>query len=266
LEADYHVHSVTEYEFQGIGKRVAEFESPRRPDQSHYMSPSISEEFPLDEGLEDDDLLTLTDEHHTPQVADGLDRMHDASPPALISASPQPTVRGPISQFVSPVSIRTPLALTKLNIQPIVRPPFPSKVRDRSPIIGLTPNCLLRTCFRIGEAINAGRNAAKNGVNVIIELYARVLKSERNETKQHFVLCDLFHTKKPYLEADYDSAIWRPSELHEFDSRVFLSGGNRLCRCILATKSTGKGWKPIILNIWAAKEDDVRWVEGIVNS
>jgi hypothetical protein len=124
----------------------------------------------------------------------------------------------------------------------------------------------LRTCFRVGEAINVGRSAARNGKTVFIELYARVLKSERSEEKQTFTFCDLFHSRKPYLEASYDAAIWKSVELHEVDSRVFLSEGVKMCRCILSTKSNGKEWVPTILNIWAAKRDDIMWVEGIVNS
>jgi hypothetical protein len=124
----------------------------------------------------------------------------------------------------------------------------------------------LRTCFRVGEAINVGRSAARNGKTVFIELYARVLKSERSEEKQTFTFCDLFHSRKPYLEASYDAAIWKSVELHEVDSRVFLSEGVKMCRCILSTKSNGKEWVPTILNIWAAKKDDIMWVEGIVNS
>ncbi|KAF2745247.1 hypothetical protein M011DRAFT_376479, partial [Sporormia fimetaria CBS 119925] len=147
--------------------------------------------------------------------------------------------------------------------KPIVRNPFPAPVRDRSPIIGLTSDRLLRTCFRVGEAINVGRNAVKSGKNVIIELYARVLRSKRLENKQHFILGDLFHDKKPYLEAEYDATIWRSVALHEFDSRVFLDGTTRMCRCMLSTASNGKEWRPKILNIWAAKKDDIAWVEGI---
>ncbi|KAF2275347.1 uncharacterized protein EI97DRAFT_354942, partial [Westerdykella ornata] len=147
--------------------------------------------------------------------------------------------------------------------KPIVRSPFPKQVRDRSPIIGLTADCVLRTCFRIGEAINAGRSATRSGRNVMIELYARVLKSERNNAVQHFIFGDLFHPNKPYIEADYSAAIWQSVPLHELDSRVFLGEGNRMCRCILVFKSNGKECVPTILNIWAAKNEDVVWVEGI---
>jgi hypothetical protein len=210
---------------------------------------------PLDDGIDDEELLTLTEE--TNGSSDFItDTQRDVSNPATHGSS---------ASFKSPATIQAKLSAQRLDMKPIVRSTFPSQVRDRSPIIGLTPNCLLRTCFRIGEAINVGRNAARNGNFVFIELYARVLQSERTEERQTFTFCDLFHSKKPYLEAAYDAAIWKSVDLHEVDSRVFLSEGVKMCRCILATKSNGKEWIPTILNIWAAKEDDIMWAEGIVN-
>lgn len=223
-----------------------------------------------DDGIDDDDLMMLMADDFS---ISGSARQYNGNPasqqPALEPSHDQvkerkSTERTPHSQFVSPTTPHTQLSLQKINIKPIVRPPFPSPVRDRSPVIGLSSDRLLRTCFRIGEAINAGRNAVKNGKNVLIELYARVLSSERDDKVQHFVLCDLFHSKPPYLKAEYDAGIWRSVALHEFDSRVFLEQEGKMCRCILTAKSSGKEWT--MLNIWPAKEDDILWVEGIVNS
>lgn len=231
--------------------------------------PALARTFPplddqFDDGIDDDDLLSLTEKpsgssdsisnisprHVSNAQQDALNTAVHTSPPSLHSQA----------------TIQAKLSTQSLGMKPIVRSPFPSQIRDRSPVVGLTPNCLLRTCFRIGEAINVGRNAAKNRKSIFIELYARVLHSERTEHQQSFTFCDLFHSKKPYLEASYDAAIWRSVDLHEVDSRVFLSEGVKMCRCILATKSNGKEWIPTVLNIWAAKREDVMWVEGIINS
>ena len=147
---------------------------------------------------------------------------------------------------------------------PIVRPPFPNPVRDRSPIIGLSSSTLLRSCFRIGEAINQGYQASKSGKHVLIELYARVLESKRTAQDQHFTFCDLFHARPPYIKAVYDAAIWRPVQLFEYDSRRLLQEG-RMCRCIGTMKRKEKAWTMAVLNVWEATWDDIKWVEGIVS-
>ena len=73
------------------------------------------------------------------------------------------------------------------------RQPFPRSILDRSPITGLSSHTLLRTCFRLGAALSTGCAAARANRPVLIELYARVLASDRStETGiQTFVLGDL---------------------------------------------------------------------------
>jgi hypothetical protein len=170
-------------------------------------------------------------------------------------------------KFVSPVTLTTRLIAANGDEahKPIVRLPFPSPVRDRSPIIGLSSSTLLRTCFRVGEAVNQSRQAVKTGNTILIELYARVLNSERDESQQWFTFCDLFHAKPPYIQAVYVAAIWKPVQLFEYDSRRLLQQG-KICRCIGTMKCDGKDWVMTVLNIWEATWDDVQWVEGIVNS
>ncbi|KAF2463804.1 uncharacterized protein BDR25DRAFT_188653, partial [Lindgomyces ingoldianus] len=172
-------------------------------------------------------------------------------------------------QFVSPVTPKTMQYMQKCNdpnesLKPIVRRPFPPQVRDRSPIIGLSPSTLLRTCFRIGEAIKTGRSAVRNGKNVLIELYARVFSSYREQSKQHFVFCDLFHTKPPHIKSVYDSAIWKSVDLFNYDAGRLLHE-NTMCRVIGKMKRHGQDWQFIVLNIWEATWEDVSWAEGIVN-
>lgn len=169
--------------------------------------------------------------------------------------------------FVSPITPRTRVQATIGNDapKPIVRSPFPTRVRECSPIIGLSSDELLRTCFRVGEAINQSCQAAKTGSKALIELYARVLNSERDEIQQHFTFCDLFHAKPPYIHATYAAAVWKTVELYEYDSSRLLQPG-RLCRCMGKMKRNGKGWTMSVMNIWEATWEDVEWVEGIVNS
>ncbi|KAJ4984331.1 hypothetical protein SVAN01_10172 [Stagonosporopsis vannaccii] len=169
--------------------------------------------------------------------------------------------------FTPPVTLTTRLLAATGNESqtPFVRPPFPKASRDRSPIIGLSSHTLLRTCCRIGEAINQSCQAVKTGSNILIELYARVLSSERDDVQQCFTFCDLFHAKPPYIQATYAAAIWKSVRLFEYDSVRLLQQG-RICRCIGTMKRNGKDWTMTVLNVWEATWDDVEWVKGIFES
>ena len=183
-----------------------------------------------------------------------------------------PAANGPqrsFTKFVSPITPKTRLLAATNEVgstktqKPIVRPPFPEPVRDRSPIIGLLSNTRLRTCFRIGEVINQSFQAAKSGHHIITELYARVLASERTSSEHKFTFCDLFHVKPPYIKGVYTAAIWKPVPLFEYDGRRLLKQG-RMCRCIGTMKRDGREWTMTVLNIWEATWEDIEWVEGIV--
>jgi hypothetical protein len=176
-----------------------------------------------------------------------------------------------VKKFVSPVTLTTRLLAATSDVdraeaqKPIVRPPFPATVRDRSPIIGLSSNAVLRTCFRIGEAINQAHQSSKSGKHVVFELYARIFDSQRDDTKQHFTFCDLFHGKPPYIKALYEGAIWKSVQLFDYDSKRLLQQG-RICRCTGTMKREDKQWTMTVLNIWESTWEDIKWVEGIVNS
>ncbi|KAF2258126.1 hypothetical protein CC78DRAFT_538024 [Lojkania enalia] len=211
----------------------------------------------FDEGLNDEDLLMVIPE---------LTNYSSSSSTVDTNIAPQFLV-----PYVSPV-LQNPRPRDQLvNLMepvdraPIVRPPFPLLVRDRSPVIGLSPDMLLRTCFRVGEAINAGCSAVRNGKNVILELYAKVRSSHRDNSKQNFVFCDIYHNKPPYINAAYDVAIWKSVELFNYDSGRLLQEG-RICRCIGRMKRTGNVWEMTVMNIWEATWEDISWTEGIVNS
>lgn len=171
------------------------------------------------------------------------------------------------------ISSSSPQELPNLDpdraLGPFVRHPFPKPVRDRSPILGLSSSGVLRTCFRIGEALNAASIAFRTGTDVIIELYARVMSSSREQKgwKQHFQFADLFHSERPpFLNGTYE--LWKDADLWEKDSGKFLGedGSGRMCRAVgrMKREEPSKVWKMAILNIWEASWDDVAWVKGIV--
>lgn len=280
-----------------FGQLCFDFEiTSRNADVSVPSTNTLSQEHPttsqtmtdgddFDNDLMDDDLLDLF-----------TDTMSEPSSPLLQSSSPlkfdppinpsqsQRTIQAcvmnydasngetsslgrPVKKFVSPVTLTSRiLAATGDEARkPIVRSPFPTAVRDRSPLIGMSSNTVLRTCFRIGEAINQSCHVAKAGNSILIELYARILGSELDELQQRFTFCDLFHAKQPYIQATYAAAIWKSVQLFEYDSARLMQQG-RICRCIGTMKRNGKDWAMTVLNIWEATWDDVQWVEGIVNS
>lgn len=173
------------------------------------------------------------------------------------------------TKFKSPLTLTSRLLAITGDVEkpdarkPIVRPPFPIAVRDRSPIIGLSSNTLLRTCFRIGEIINQCSQMLRTGKAVIFELYARVLESERTDMQQTFTFCDLFHAKPPHVKGTYHATIWASVQLFEYDASRLLQKG-RICRCIGTMKRVDREWVMTILNIWEATWEDVQWVQGIV--
>lgn len=152
---------------------------------------------------------------------------------------------------------------------PFMRPPFPKPIRDRSPIMGLTNRTVLRTCFRIGEALNAAAAASRTNVDAIIELYARILLSEREGSggyKQYFQFADLFTDKPPYLSATY--SLWKGVPLWDSDSKVFLGdqGKGRMARAMGRIKrcEQGGGCEMVVMSIWEVDWEDVGVAKGIV--
>ena len=153
---------------------------------------------------------------------------------------------------------------------PFMRPPFPRPIRDRSPIFGLTNRTVLRTCFRIGEALNAAAVASRTNTDAVIELYARVTHSERETGsgfKQYFQFGDLFTDKPPYLSATY--GLWKSEGLRDIDSKVFLGveGRGKMARALGRIKRREQGGcEMIVLSIWEVDWEDVGVAKGIVCS
>ena len=207
-------------------------------------------------------------------VPDSISTRFSPVRPSISEVQPStvaiPNLAGPLS---SQEDILTPPHVIELtadgNPKPFVRPKFPNPIRDRSPILGLSARLLHRTCFRIGEALNAASAASRTSNDVLIELYARVTSSTREagHWKQHFVFADLFTSDKPpFLSGTYD--LWKGVPLWEHDSRAFLGedGRGRLARVVgkISRDVESKAWKMRILNVWAAELEDVAWVKGIV--
>ena len=150
---------------------------------------------------------------------------------------------------------------------PFVRPIFPAMIQDRSPILGLSSSSCLRTCFRIGEALNAATIASHTNMHHLTELYARVTYSKLDGVEQFFQFADLFRPERPpYLNGSYIG--WKGSDLWETDTKPFLGqlSGGKIARCIGKMKrdETTKMWKMVVLNIWEATWEDVGYVKGIV--
>lgn len=171
----------------------------------------------------------------------------------------------------SPTNVPHVVPFTK-NVEtlPFTRPSFPKAIRDRSPILGLHNRTVLRTCFRIGEALNAAATASRSNVDAIIELYARVVFSEREANgglKQFFQFGDLFTDKPPFLSGTY--SLWKGVGLWNVDSRVFIGekGTGKMARVMGRVKRRERGGcEIIILSIWEADWEDVETAKGIVCS
>lgn len=151
---------------------------------------------------------------------------------------------------------------------PFIRPPFPSPIRDRSPVLGLSPRSVLRTCFRIGEALNAGSTALRTRTDAVIELYARVSHSDRpaGSVKQNFHFADLFTPDKPpFLKGTY--GLWKGVEIWDQDSKVFLgeSGKGKMARVVgrIGRDEKTRGLEMTVLSVWEADWEDVGICKGI---
>ncbi|KAL8780068.1 MAG: hypothetical protein Q9213_006627 [Squamulea squamosa] len=151
---------------------------------------------------------------------------------------------------------------------PFIHPVFPVPIRDRSPILGLSSKTVLRTCFRIGEALNAGSTALRTRTDAVIELYARVTSSERpaGSVKQLFQFADIFSPDKPpFLKGTY--GLWKGVPLWDADSKVFLGekGKGKMCRVVgrIGREERSRGLEMTVLSVWEADWEDVGIVKGI---
>lgn len=245
-----------------------------KPNQISFQTLEGSENSFDDDDL-DEDLIDLT--------IDGFDVIEQQSTPSMSPMKPStPKLQWmPPRMFIPAKSSPVPALPTDVTHlvsfddnrvpQPFMRPPFPAPIRDRSPILGLTNRTVLRTCFRIGEALNAAAVASRANTDAIIELYARVVSSEREANggiKQFFQFGDMFTDKPPYLSATYN--LWKGVGLWDNDSKVFLGekGSGKMARVVGRIKKGEKasGVAMVVLSIWEVDWEDVGVAKGIVCS
>ena len=228
-----------------------------------------------DEDL-DDGLIDLTvDEPKSLQVVFPITPAKRPSSPKLQWLPPKSYTPAKSSQI--PPSFTNNSHLTPMNSNsdtlPFIRPSFPIAVRDRSPILGFTNRTVLRTCFRIGEALNAAAVASRTNVDAIIELYARVVTSSREASggyKQFFQFGDLFTDKPPYLSGIY--TFWKGVELWDVDSKGLVGekGRGKMVRVLGRIKKRevvqgqGVGVEMVVLSVWEVEWEDVGVAKGIV--
>ncbi|KAK9425163.1 hypothetical protein SUNI508_03303 [Seiridium unicorne] len=140
-------------------------------------------------------------------------------------------------------------------LSPFTRPPFPEKVRDRSPIPGVSSETVLRTCFRIGHLISQAVYCYQNHQEAVFELYARVTYSSREALahKQHFQFTDLFKDQQPYPSGMLTG--WRVGSPLDRQSQGFVNTRKpKLCWCMCSLRRDHKasiGW---IIEIRAIRE------------
>jgi len=150
--------------------------------------------------------------------------------------------------------------------KPIVRKPFPDQVQDRSPVTGLTSDTVLRTCFRVGEALNAGCQAVRLGRHVILELYARVISSTCMERSgsQRFVFADLYHDDPPHIDGVHEG--WKNVLEREQEMASFLGASDdvRMCRVVGSMRrKNGSKWEMVVQAIRGTTWDEVEYIAGI---
>jgi hypothetical protein len=177
-------------------------------------------------------------------------------------------IPGPSTPPAAPVSASTALSP---HITPFVRTPFPQPIGDRSPIIGLHPRTVLRTCFRIGEALNAASAASRTNTDAVIELYVRVIYSGREpgSIKQTFQFADLFTSDKPpFLSGTF--TLWKGVGLWDHDSKAFLGeeGKGKMARVVgrMRRRELGRGCEMCVLSVWECDWEDVGVARGVVCS
>ena len=150
--------------------------------------------------------------------------------------------------------------------KPIVRKAFPDQVQDRSPVTGLTSDTVLRTCFRAGEALNAGCQAVRLGRHVILELYARVRSSTRIEGSgtQQFVFADLYHDNPPHIDGVHEGRKGVLEQEQEMASFLDVSDGGRMCRVVGSMRrKNGSKWEMVIQTMRGTTWEEVEYIAGI---
>ncbi|TAQ85465.1 hypothetical protein B7494_g6201 [Chlorociboria aeruginascens] len=152
-------------------------------------------------------------------------------------------------------------------LRPFARPHFPALVQGRCPVIGVSSQTILRTCFRIGEMLHEGARCNFMKQDAIIELFARVIFSshEVGTTKQHFQFADLWHDRPPFPNG---IMACKPSGLAEAESKVFLdSDKGQMARCLGRLKRDVKkaAWVLDVIQIRLTDWEEIKYTKRIVS-
>ena len=148
------------------------------------------------------------------------------------------------------------------------RPDFPVAIRDRCPVIGLSDQTFLRTCFKIGEMFKEGKRCSSLGRDAIIELFARVTFSSRDPgtTKQHFLFADLWQDNPPFPSGILMN--YKTTGLADTESKAFVGVEEpKLVRCLGRFKRDVKsttGWLLHIITIRETDWEEIRYTKRIV--
>ena len=160
-------------------------------------------------------------------------------------------------------------------LRPFARPPFPTaNVAARSPVTGLSSNMLLRTCFRIGEALSQASLCTRDNQDAFTELFARVTFSSREALgkKQNFQFGDMFHNKPPFISgvlekyASSDIQKTESFELITVDKERREDELGQMVRVLGRVKRViqGRGYSMDIVNIRKTDWEEVRWTQRIL--
>ena len=223
-----------------------------------------------EEGVKNPVLESMPDHFCRPNSLDRLAKLHQAvSPfPTSRTVANRDGVQTPGTQMTTD----TPWSIIDDShkyqpMEPFARSHFPCLILDRSPVIGLSAQSYLRTCFRIGEMFNGGVRCSSLGQDVVIELFARVMFSSREagSTKQHFQFADLWHDRPPYPNGLLTN--YKITGLAESESKVFLAEKEKMARCLGRFKRDLKNsvWVLHLINIRETDWEEIRWTKEIVD-
>ena len=235
--------------------------TPQASDETTYLSDDDEDGWSQ---LPDDALQTLDLNPSDTAQSSGTDSEHK-----------QKRNRG---TFQSPIIIPSSSPPATTEIPSFARPEFPASIQDRSPLLNITSALILKTCFRIGEAINIGTHYARQtptftSDGILIEFFAKVVSSTRpachSGSRQDFVFADLWAKKGPNLHGEWIG--WKGSKIFEADAKALLTHDDldddnerTMCRVVGRMKRENKEWRFAVLSAWRCDWDDVEYARGIV--
>ncbi|KAK2745121.1 hypothetical protein FQN57_004028 [Myotisia sp. PD_48] len=189
--------------------------------------------------------------------------------------------------------------LRPVNFKPFIRRGFPSGAPNHTPIQGLCSNkIILRTCFRIAEALKVSSGTMKSGSSspisscqnqpkqTLVELYAIVKTSYRRGSYQIFRFADIFFpSRPPYLMGKWEGWLGNPYldkcgesfltqkhlrltyDWHCANTSTSEERSLKLCRVVGVISSSLDGTVAIrIVNIQKAEWSDVEDMKEILEA